>query len=360
LINWKGHRLVVAARRSGLPLVLAAALAGLGCDSGNQHTTREFVVDESSVIVTTESGLLAMPFDVAVDDEGWIYVLDWQDARLLVFGRDGQYRATLGTEGAGPGELRRPTRFWIDGDTLRIVDAGNGRLQLWDRNGEFLNITNLPREATRGVPISMWPNGRIVVATRGRDSALAKVVESDGELLRRIGTPFGPPVRYRGSQMRAIIASGEIPASFQNTVLPVAAKDGGVWLIPLGKPIVQRYDSMGTLRWTVGLDIPEKDIIEQSFFEANGSNDNPNVIISMRYVADAVAIGGALWLLLDLPRELATNVLVLSDDGQLRDRIRFDTVSDATSFAVDLTRQRILFVIGSEATVRIAPLPSGI
>lgn len=342
------------------PTRLLWFLLPLGCNSGDQHTTREFVVDESSVIVTTESGLLAIPFDIAVDDEGRIYVLDWQDARLLVFGQDGQHTATLGTEGAGPGELRHPSSFWIDGDTLRIVDAGNGRLQLWDRDGEFLNMTSLPREARRGVPMSLWPNGRYVVATRGRDSTLAKVVERDGELLRRIGTPFGPPVRYRGDQMRKTIASGEIPASFQNTVLPVAAKDGGVWLIPLGKPIVQRYDSTGTLFWTVGLDIPEIAIIEQTFFEANASNDNPNVIISLRYVADAVAIDGALWLLLDLPPELATTVLVLSHEGRFRNRIRFDAVHDATAFAVDLIRQRILFVIGSEATVRIAPLPSEI
>lgn len=33
MINWKGHRLVVAASRSGLPLVLAAALAGWGCEA---------------------------------------------------------------------------------------------------------------------------------------------------------------------------------------------------------------------------------------------------------------------------------------------------------------------------------------
>lgn len=330
----------------------------LGCTLRDSNGVREFEVTGSAEIVTTESGLLAAPFHMKVDEDGKVYVLDWQDSRILVFDGDGQHLRTLGSEGSGPGELRRPGGLWIYGDTLRVADAGNGRLQLWTRNGRYLDMTILPQEARRGAMMSLWPNGRYVVGTMGRDSILAKVLDRQGNVIRLVGHAIAPTARVSLEEWNKQIASGEVPAMFRNMARPVVAADGGFWLIPLGEALVQRYDSLGTLQWAAPLAIPEAEIVKQQFVEANQANRNRMMTVTMSYVADAIGVDDALWLLLHLPEEHPSTVIVLGAAGAITDRIVFNNIHDATAFAVDWERRRIFFTVVSQAAVRVAVLPN--
>ncbi|MBM3316670.1 MAG: hypothetical protein FJY75_02350 [Candidatus Eisenbacteria bacterium] len=60
----------------------------------------------------------------AADEEGKVYLLDRQLAHVQVFSPDGRLLGTLGREGDGPGELRRPR------DLVLLPDAAIGVLQM--------------------------------------------------------------------------------------------------------------------------------------------------------------------------------------------------------------------------------------
>jgi hypothetical protein len=344
----------LVAGRWALAAIVTVFAAAAGCGSSDENRIREVVVEHASTIVAAASGLLTRPYHITVDDAGRIYVVDGQNDRILTFEPHGHHIATLGRYGSGPGELRRPSGLWIRDDTLIIADAGNGRLQRWTPTGEYLSMTPLPREARRGVPISIWDSDKYLVATRGLDGTLAKLLGPTDHEYRTFGTPSVPHIDTL-QPMRETIRAGQIPVMFQNIVLPFITDDHDVWLVPLGRPTVYRFDTLGVLLDSLPLPIPEQTSIEEAFFLANVANREPGIVITMRYVADALVVGDALWLLLNLPEEYPTTMLVI-ERGQVRDRIVFDAVRGAVAFAVDTAGRRVLFV-QPDASVSAAPLP---
>ena len=75
--------------------------------------------------------------DVDVDAAGNLWVLDAGNHRVQVFDRGGSFVRSLGREGQGPGEFESPTRLAIVGDRL-VVRAARSRLSLFDLDGEHV------------------------------------------------------------------------------------------------------------------------------------------------------------------------------------------------------------------------------
>lgn len=79
--------------------------------------------------------------DLSIDDHGNIYVLDSGNKRVGVFDRDGQFLRNLATEGEGPGEKQywrpddpqqhvvwhRPDRLWVGDETHQLLLDTFGR-----------------------------------------------------------------------------------------------------------------------------------------------------------------------------------------------------------------------------------------
>lgn len=317
---------------------------------------RDFVVTRSSEFVAPDSGLLAVPMDMAVDDKGRVYVLDWRESRIAVFNHEGLHIATIGQEGGGPGELRRPTGLWVVSDTLHIMDMRNGRMQRLLRSGEYVDVRPLPAGANLG-RLAWWPSGRHVVATMGQQGALARMVDRDGQLVSLLGTSLAPPeLRYNTAQIKQDAAAGNVPAIFRNTARPVAASDGGAWLVLQGEGVVERYDDLGARLWAEVLTVPEVDIIRRQFFEANADPSNPG-IEGLEYAADAFAVGDDLWILLEMPDDQPATVIVLGATGQITSRILYNDLRGVGHFALDRERRLLYFANTSDASVSVAPLP---
>lgn len=60
--------------------------------------------------------------DVGVDSEGRIYVADGGSREVRVFDQEGQFVASLGGAGEGPGEFGRPSSITISGDRVFVGD----------------------------------------------------------------------------------------------------------------------------------------------------------------------------------------------------------------------------------------------
>lgn len=150
-----------------LPLALAAfLLTACGGDSGPATHEWQAAYDTigDTIVVRTESGsvwgdtarlvadLTIGQFEgpdeymfgslqsLAVAGDGSIYAFDRHATELRKYGADGTYLGTLGREGGGPGEYKRPDGGLAVLSDGRVVlrDPGNTRLTVYSGEGEYL------------------------------------------------------------------------------------------------------------------------------------------------------------------------------------------------------------------------------
>ncbi len=73
-----------------------------------------------------------MPWGIAFDKPGDVYVADWKNDRVQKFTPDGDYLATFGGPGTGEGELKLPSDVAIDNEgDIYVTDWGNDRLNVY-------------------------------------------------------------------------------------------------------------------------------------------------------------------------------------------------------------------------------------
>jgi len=95
-------------------------------------------------------GLLTLPCDVVVAENGDIFVGDGHSgqntdatpdtvSRIVKFDSEGNFLASIGHWGSGPGEFKTPHALDIDSQGRLVVgDRGNNRLQVLDMDGNFI------------------------------------------------------------------------------------------------------------------------------------------------------------------------------------------------------------------------------
>ena len=85
-----------------------------------------------------ETGLDS-PRDVALSEEGRVYVADTGNDRIVVFDRTGQRAGTIGHSGSEPGALKSPGSVAVGSDgRLYVADTGNDRVQVFAPGGILL------------------------------------------------------------------------------------------------------------------------------------------------------------------------------------------------------------------------------
>lgn len=92
------------------------------------------------VIEGDENYLLSAPQDIKVAENGDIYVLEWMDARILVYDKEGKYVRTAAHKGRGPGEFDTPAYFdFLSDGNLILLDARNRQVSILDTNGNYID-----------------------------------------------------------------------------------------------------------------------------------------------------------------------------------------------------------------------------
>lgn len=80
-------------------------------------------------------------WDLAVDSNGFVYVLD--DERIIKFDNQGNYIATIGKKGQGPGEFMQPHKLFLDQKgNLYVNDQGAFILE-YSQEGSFKKLVRL-------------------------------------------------------------------------------------------------------------------------------------------------------------------------------------------------------------------------
>jgi hypothetical protein len=131
--------------------------------------------------------------DVVADARGAIYVLDEGAAQIRVFDSAGAARRVIGRKGAGPAEFGEAYGMGIGwlGDTLAVLDPGNGRLARITPSGEW---------------VGSWPARRIT----GRDVRLRQAGHA----------VYAPDMRPAGAKLHALLVRYSASGAGDTLVLP--------------------------------------------------------------------------------------------------------------------------------------------
>ncbi len=109
-----------------------------------------------------EEGGFAAPTDVAWDSSGNIYVSDgYIHCRVAKFDPHGNWIGSFGKCGTGPGEFHTVHNVQIDkNDHVWVADRTNGRIQIFDTNGNYLRqvIINVPTKKYQPLMGHQYPS----------------------------------------------------------------------------------------------------------------------------------------------------------------------------------------------------------
>ena len=87
----------------------------------------------------TTPGDFARPTNVAVDQDGNLYVSDTLNDRIQIFDAEGNFIRAFGKPGDGPGYFARPKGIAIDGDGhIWVADGVQNRVQVFTPEGQLL------------------------------------------------------------------------------------------------------------------------------------------------------------------------------------------------------------------------------
>jgi sugar lactone lactonase YvrE len=106
---------------------------------GNKpQVSLEYVKNIGDLESDDEKVLFYMPSGIAADKEGNIYVLDSGNHRIQKFDSEGQFLASFGRHGQGPGEFQYPQSIDIDAQgNIYVSDSGNQKIHILKPDGTF-------------------------------------------------------------------------------------------------------------------------------------------------------------------------------------------------------------------------------
>ncbi len=163
---------------------------------------------------------------MAVGPDGTIYVMDGQIPAVRVYDADGTYRTTLGRNGEGPGEFGQPDggmAILSDG-RLVVRDPGNARLQVFGPDGQAIDTWPVISGGFHtSTPLYMGPGDTLltpVLMDAQADvsewrSGLQRMSPVDGSI---VDTLEVPDVGYEAPQIEARMVQGESQSVSINSV----------------------------------------------------------------------------------------------------------------------------------------------
>jgi len=133
--------------------------------------------DVEAVVMPEPGGGWFGPRSAAVAGDGTIAVADTGNKRVVLYepgaGSDFAVR-TIGSAGAGPGELSEPVGLaWIDDERLVVCDTGNHRLQILHRSGHpeaVIELGGIWTDFYARPQVAVMPDGRFLVSDTPDDS----------------------------------------------------------------------------------------------------------------------------------------------------------------------------------------------
>jgi YYY domain-containing protein len=227
-------------------------------------------------------GRLRQPRGAASDSAGRVWVADFGNQRIQLFGADGSTGLALGARGSGAGQFNDPCGIAVSPSGLVFVaDTWNGRVQVFDEkgvwqrewSGGFFGPRGIAVDSGGSVFVADTGNGRIVrfdafghqEAEWGREAGAGKLADPQGLVAAKDGRVYvadngnGRVAVFdrSGGFVRAWSVAGWKRATFSEPYLALDER-GLLWAsVPL-EGEVRGYTLEGLLVTTLrGKDLPE-------------------------------------------------------------------------------------------------------
>jgi len=85
-------------------------------------------------------GEFNMPWGIHIDELGDVYVVDWRNDRVQKFTADGEFLLEFGSSGSGEGEFNRPAGIAVDAEgDIYVADPANDRVQYFNVDGRYID-----------------------------------------------------------------------------------------------------------------------------------------------------------------------------------------------------------------------------
>jgi peptidylamidoglycolate lyase len=147
------------------------------------------------------------PTDLAWLPDGTFFVTDGYDnTRVVKFDKDGKFLMAWGTKGTGAGQFNLPHAIDIDRQRrLYVADRANGRVQIFDEQGKFLDEWDHIRQPYH---LIVSPNQHVWVA----DGVTNKFLQYSpaGKLLSSWGTYGTFPGAFWGVHQFSVDSAGNL------------------------------------------------------------------------------------------------------------------------------------------------------
>ncbi len=89
--------------------------------------------------VDDENQFFRYPMDIVIGKDGLIYICDFGNHRIQVFGEDGRYKKTIGRRGQGPADFINPNRLSMDiKGNLIVSEQSHYRIQVLTPDGYYV------------------------------------------------------------------------------------------------------------------------------------------------------------------------------------------------------------------------------
>lgn len=135
-------------------------------------------------LVEKAAGPFNMPTGTVANEDGEIFVSDgYGNCRVHKFNSSGTLMISWGSPGSSnPVDFKLPHGIGLDNDgRLLVCDRENGRIQLFDQEGEFLGMWNGFQQPT---DVVVGPDGTVYVSELGHRFS---IVDGNGNVLARWG-----------------------------------------------------------------------------------------------------------------------------------------------------------------------------
>ena len=95
---------------------------------------------------------LCFPWDVACDNQGYVYVIDNENHTVNKFTTEGEFIMKFGSKGSEPGQLNWPSAVAVspDNNTLYVTDDNNC-VSIFDCNGQFVRRIGFDDDTKSGI-----------------------------------------------------------------------------------------------------------------------------------------------------------------------------------------------------------------
>jgi sugar lactone lactonase YvrE len=136
------------------------------------------------------------PYDIVIDSQGYIYVLDERNTRIQKISPEGLFLQSIGRDGQGPGDFQAPFYMDVDdADRLYVLDYENRKIQVMTPEGKAERQIRLGSSSM--VQVRLLKSGEIVLGGlvnlrdlmgfRKKLPPLLSVIDSKGKTQRTFG-----------------------------------------------------------------------------------------------------------------------------------------------------------------------------